>query len=534
MNATYEQGLPIEGAFDFASIHIDAQAQINEALTFLPAVELSQFQHPQHNKPILFIACDRNYFFKHTIALIWSLVETQCQYAIHVHIFNPDFQIINNVAKSIQEQITPISLVFSYEQVNVENYTTPSVYFSCVRFCRLYQLSVVNPHNTIIMVDADVLFRKIPENLISLKEEQVKIGFIYSEYEPLWDCTGAGVTYYKPASVTQAFLSTVALVIIENIRKKTARWFLDQVALFVAHQKLKQADCFQFLSTQQYFNQKFDDDAVIWAVVNKLKTQKNRYNDYKQQLLAKYGDFRQIADSQFNELVQAKYGRMLYNKHDTYIGKSIKHHGTWCEHEIELLRQLIQQAQTVLDIGANIGTHTLPFCHFVGANGKVFAFEPQRIVYQTLVANMALNSITNAYCYHKAVGQKKGKIRVPIVDYTKSNNFGGLSLRKEHTEKSELVDLITVDSLQLDACNLIKMDVEGMERDILKGAKKTIQRFKPVMYLENHNDENRQLLITLARNFNYRLFWHGTENDPNMLCIPMKSPIQVQGLEEVR
>ena len=53
-----------------------------------------------------------------------------------------------------------------------------------------------------------------------------------------------------------------------------------------------------------------------------------------------------------------------------------------------------------LDVGANIGCHTVPFAKLVGESGRVVAFEPQRLVFQNLCANLALNALTNVYVYH--------------------------------------------------------------------------------------------------------------------------------------
>ena len=81
-----------------------------------------------------------------------------------------------------------------------------------------------------------------------------------------------------------------------------------------------------------------------------------------------------------------------------------------------------------MEIGANIGSHTVPLAQWAGPEGQVFAFEPQRIVFQTLCANVALNNLVNVYCLQQAVGSESGSIIVPNLDYQVENNFGGLTL----------------------------------------------------------------------------------------------------------
>src|SRR4051794_34289232 len=130
----------------------------------------------------------------------------------------------------------------------------------------------------------------------------------------------------------------------------------------------------------------------------------------------------------FNVLTQTRYGQMLFNRHDLYIGRSLELYGEWSEGEIELFQQVLRPGMVAVDAGANIGTHTLALAQSVAPNGVVYAFEPQRIVFQTLAANVALNSLTNVFCQQRALGEAPGIARVPPMDYATANNFGGVEL----------------------------------------------------------------------------------------------------------
>ncbi|MCY2973288.1 MAG: FkbM family methyltransferase [Planctomycetota bacterium] len=211
-------------------------------------------------------------------------------------------------------------------------------------------------------------------------------------------------------------------------------------------------------------------------------------------------------DRPMNELKDCRHGRMLFNVHDVYIGRSLDLYGEFSEGECEVFRQLIRVGWTVLELGANIGTHTVALAKMVGPNGRVIAFEPQRIVYQNLCANIALNSILNVDCHLQAVGETLGSVIVPSLDYTKDNNFGGLGLGA-YTQ-GVAVPVVTVDSLELNACHFIKMDIEGMEREAILGARKTIDRFKPVLYLENDREDRSAALITTLHEVGYAMYWH--------------------------
>lgn len=251
----------------------------------------------------------------------------------------------------------------------------------------------------------------------------------------------------------------------------------------------------------------------------------------------------------YNKIRECRYGTLLYNVNDMYVGKSLELYGEFSEGEIELFKQIIRKGYVVFDIGANIGTHTLFFAQVVGLEGEVYAFEPQRILFQTLCANMALNSIVNSYCYNLAVGKKLGSMLVPQMKPWLNFNFGGLSLLNQ--ESGEKVKVISIDSLSLSRCHLIKIDVEGMEIDVLKGCRDTIKRFQPILYVENNLKENGKDLIQFIDSLGYDMYWHptylynpnnllkktenvfGNYGSVNMLCLTHSHEYKIRGLEKV-
>ncbi len=196
-----------------------------------------------------------------------------------------------------------------------------------------------------------------------------------------------------------------------------------------------------------------------------------------------------------NQLGNCRHGRMLFNQHDKYIGKALQLYGEFSEGECEVFAQIIRPGWTVLELGANIGAHTVVLGKLVGERGMVWAFEPQRIVFQTLCANIALNDLQNVVCRQQAVGERSDSIVVPNLNYQKENNFGGISLGHYAENQGEPVPVITVDSLGLSACHFIKIDIEGMEREALIGSVETIERFRPILYVENDRQEKSEALV---------------------------------------
>src|SRR5262245_2266954 len=93
----------------------------------------------------------------------------------------------------------------------------------------------------------------------------------------------------------------------------------------------------------------------------------------------------------FNRLKNCRHGRMLYNINDRFIGASLHAYGEYSEEEIDLFKQIVRAGDIVIEVGANIGAHTVWFSKETAqGGGRVVAFEPQRLVFQTLCANLAL------------------------------------------------------------------------------------------------------------------------------------------------
>jgi FkbM family methyltransferase len=245
---------------------------------------------------------------------------------------------------------------------------------------------------------------------------------------------------------------------------------------------------------------------------------------------------------------KVRFGLMLYNVHDIGCGLAFDNYGEFSYEEAKAFAQLVKEGMTVLDVGANIGSHTVFFSQAVGANGAVIAFEPQRVLYQMLVANLALNEINNVRPLQAAAGAEAGNAFVPPIDYTTTGSPGACSLS---TEGGDPVIVMPIDSLALPQCHFMKIDVEGWEQDVLIGAAATIAKCRPVLYVENDRRDKSESLIRYLAGLDYLLYWHVTplycaENfygnpvdiypktvSVNMLCMARESNPNVAGLQEI-
>jgi FkbM family methyltransferase len=136
-----------------------------------------------------------------------------------------------------------------------------------------------------------------------------------------------------------------------------------------------------------------------------------------------------------------------------------------------------KKGDVVVDIGAHYGFYTLYASRLVGANGMILSFEPHPGNYKGLLTNLHLNSIKNVKTFNTALGDFDGKTRLYIRSHSGGHSI--LVRSKDHIT----VDLAKLDTfiemLNLERVSLIKIDAEGAELSILKGASRVIQRFKP-------------------------------------------------------
>jgi len=257
-----------------------------------------------------------------------------------------------------------------------------------------------------------------------------------------------------------------------------------------------------------------------------------------------------LDDGGLNRVVRGRHGVFAYNRHDIYIGRALEKYGEFSELEAQLLLELCRPKDVIVEVGANIGAHTVHLANRVGPAGRVVAFEPQPPVFQLLCANMALNSLTHVTCVPAAVGRRAGQLFVPELRYEQANNFGGVSL--DRATAGVPVECVTLDEyLDLPSLRLLKIDVEGMEQPVIEGAVQTIRRHRPALYVENDRVDRSRPLIETIMALDYELYWHlpqmfnpdnfaddqenvfGNIVSFNMLCVPGDRASQVSGLPRI-
>jgi FkbM family methyltransferase len=229
-------------------------------------------------------------------------------------------------------------------------------------------------------------------------------------------------------------------------------------------------------------------------------------------------------------LMSTQHGSMIINRNDYHetadnraygVGYQLMSRSCYDPNDVQLILELLKlrhatngDGVVALDCGANIGVHTIEWANLMTGWGEVHAFEAQEKIFYALAGNIILNNCLNASAKHLALGSSNGKITIPEPDYLKPASFGSFELKKrenneyigqkiDYVNANKEIDLITLDSLDFARLDLMKIDVEGMEEEVLNGARKLISTHKPIIFIEIIKS-NKQNLINLLEGFNYK------------------------------
>jgi len=164
------------------------------------------------------------------------------------------------------------------------------------------------------------------------------------------------------------------------------------------------------------------------------------------------------------------------------LGQHLLRGQRWEPYYTRVLPFVLPQGSTAIDVGASIGYTSVVMAKTVGPSGNVFAFEPLQIVFEQLRNNINLNGLTNIYPSNLAIGHAdEVTVSMVAVDYNEKdintmNTCIGIG--------GDFVKMKTLDSFNFTDVSLLKIDVQGCEPYVLRGAASTIERNRPVLFLE--------------------------------------------------
>jgi len=183
-----------------------------------------------------------------------------------------------------------------------------------------------------------------------------------------------------------------------------------------------------------------------------------------------------------------RFGNFCLIENDA-ISDYINQYECWEHHLYYFYSNFIKSDYVIIDGGANIGFHSIQFAKFAN-EGRVHCFEIQPFIFNILCTNFLINGLSSVgRQYLMGLGNDKNSIDYKLDDIStqfigNSNiNYGGLGLVKANKD-DETIKIISIDSLNINRLDLIKLDVQGLEKDVLLGGENAIKKYTPILFLE--------------------------------------------------
>lgn len=287
-----------------------------------------------------------------------------------------------------------------------------------------------------------------------------------------WGKDFAGYKIYSPEEIKNLDLDTIFLTIKNN---STERY--NEIINYLSDENLN-------ISVKELFNKNlwltYHESLIFdkkFPIRNSLAYIPDYPKDYIQRIIVETGDFYEITD-------------------------------------LKYLDKFLNQSSIVLDIGANIGNHTVYWGNITNVK-KIYSFEPIKSTYEKLKTNIKINNLENKVkIYNNGVGRCHSKANIDNYDTT---NCGASTITI--CQDGE-IDIISIDSLNIkEKISLIKIDTEGFELDVLYGAIETIKKHKPIIYVEV-DAINLQEIESFFEKINYKK--EKQVKDTNYLYIPIQ------------
>jgi FkbM family methyltransferase len=170
---------------------------------------------------------------------------------------------------------------------------------------------------------------------------------------------------------------------------------------------------------------------------------------------------------------------------------------------------VLKKNDVIIDVGAHIGTYSIPIATQIGESGKILAFEPNPKNAMVLRKNIELNKLNNIIVFENAASSKN-----QVVKLTLSNDPMLSRITSSEDEKTVKIECIPLDSLikklELKKVDWLKIDAEGSEISVLEGSIEILEKFHPKIIIEVRK-ENEKKMFKILRNYEYNTSYLGGE-----------------------
>ena len=200
----------------------------------------------------------------------------------------------------------------------------------------------------------------------------------------------------------------------------------------------------------------------------------------------------------------------IVHKNDTCVADCLRSGHLFEKFLVSYLRHFINPNKNVLDVGANIGTHSVLYSNYINSSSTVYSFEPQKVVFDILCQNIELNNCKNIVPFNVGCSNVNSVFYMNAC-YENKDNHGAFRIDSTLNETNGLkIECSVLDELDIANVGYVKIDVEGHEYEALLGMKQLLLRDRPVIMIEIHDScatkiDTVSLLIELGYATHYKL-----------------------------
>ena len=218
-----------------------------------------------------------------------------------------------------------------------------------------------------------------------------------------------------------------------------------------------------------------------------------------------------ILFNEFNYITnETKYGKISLYKNEQFIKCNMKNY--WDEDTLLLLKKYIDPSKNILEIGGHSGTSSIVYSSFLNPESKLYVYEPQKEMFNLLELNIQQNNLTDkiipynkaVFCYNGKANMNKetidgmiGNVNDALKNMNVVCNYGGLGLGEE----GEVIETLTMNSLEHDNIGFIHIDTQGAENYILSQSEEFIKKNKPIIYFEDNYNEHKSLWNNVNKSY---------------------------------
>jgi FkbM family methyltransferase len=232
------------------------------------------------------------------------------------------------------------------------------------------------------------------------------------------------------------------------------------------------------------------------------------------------------------EIAQGIFGNFVVNIHDL-IGNYIHKNGEWEKFIYDFYSQILTKEDICVDAGANLGFHAVQFGRL---SKRVYAFEPQPMVYNQLCANILFNDLNDVIVPHRlGLGEQNDTKQMWAIEnenFGEVYNWGGRGIEHDQSafksnevREHDQITIVPLDSVAIPHCELFKIDVQGYEWYAFQGAQTLIIKNKPVILLENNpsRSELDKKVLAMLSNIGYKAFRYHMDSGEDMILVHPES-----------